>query len=67
MLVWSVEFLVLDCSSLLDRQAFLGGVTAPVGPHAETVRLGPRALGLALPYLVTPRGSVLDSHRPFWG
>jgi hypothetical protein len=36
-----------------------------VGPNAVTVRLGPRALGQALPCLITSRGMVQDSHHPF--
>jgi hypothetical protein len=67
MLVWSVVFLVRDCSSLLGCQVLYQGTATPVGPHAATVRLWPRALGLALPCLVTPRGSVPDAHRLFLG
>jgi hypothetical protein len=39
--------LVQDRSSLLGWQAFLEGATAPVCSHVATVRLEPRALGLA--------------------
>jgi hypothetical protein len=67
MLVWSVEFLVQVCSSVLGHQALLEGVDAPVGPHAATVRLEPRALGQAPPCLSTPRGLVPDSHHLFLG
>jgi hypothetical protein len=38
-----------------------------VGPQAVTVRLGPRALGQVSSCLVTPHGSVLDSHHLFLG
>jgi hypothetical protein len=38
-----------------------------MGPHATTVRLGPRALGLMLPGLITPCGMVLNSHYPYPG
>jgi hypothetical protein len=36
-------------------------------PHGVTIRLGPRALGLMPPCLITPRGTVPDSHRLFLG
>jgi hypothetical protein len=64
---WSAELLVRDCSSLLCHQVFLEGATAPVGPYAAIVRLGPQALGLALPCLVTPCEAVPDSHCLFPG
>jgi hypothetical protein len=65
MSVLSVEFLVQYCSSLLDRQAIFDVATAQMGPHALTNRLGPRALALVPPYLITLCGSVLDSHHHF--
>jgi hypothetical protein len=54
LLAWSAKVLVQDYSSLLGRQAFLEGATGPAGPHAMTIRLGPKALRLALPCLNHP-------------
>jgi hypothetical protein len=49
---------------LVAKPSF-GGVTALIGPHAMTVRLGPRALGPMLPGLITPCGVVLSLHHPY--
>jgi hypothetical protein len=62
---YNAEFLVRDCSSLLCHEASPEGASAQVGPHAMTVRLGPRALGQAPPCLITSRGMVQDSHHHF--
>jgi hypothetical protein len=53
---------VLPC--LVAKPSF-GGVTVLMGPHAMTVRPGPRALGPMLPGLITPCGVVLSSHHPY--
>jgi hypothetical protein len=53
---------VLPC--LVVKPSF-GGVATLMGPHAVTVRLGPRALGPMPPGLITPCGVVLSSHHPY--
>jgi hypothetical protein len=53
---------VLPC---LVAKPSVGGVAALMGPHAATVKLGPRALGPMLPGLITPCGVVLSSHHPY--
>jgi hypothetical protein len=53
---------VLPC--LVARPSFRG-VAALTGPHATTVKLGPRALGPMPPGLITPCGVVLSSHHPY--
>jgi hypothetical protein len=53
---------VLPC--LVAKPSF-GGVAALTGPHAMTVRLGPRALEPMPPGLITPCGVVLSLHHPY--
>jgi hypothetical protein len=53
---------VLAC--LVVEPSF-GGITALTGPHATTIRLGPRALGPMPPGLITPCGVVLSLHHPY--
>jgi hypothetical protein len=40
----------------LVAEPFFGGVIALMGPHATTVRLGPKAIGQTLSGLITPCG-----------
>jgi hypothetical protein len=40
----------------LVAKPFFGGVIALMGPHATTVRLGPKAIGQTLSGLITPCG-----------
>jgi hypothetical protein len=61
----------LECRVLGPRlfffiwsSSFSWGSLCQAGPHAMTVRLGPRALGQSPPCLITSRGTVQDSHRP---
>jgi hypothetical protein len=53
---------VLPC--LVAKPSF-GGVAALTGPHAATAKLGPRALGLMPPGLITPCEVVLSLHHPY--
>jgi hypothetical protein len=49
---------------LVAKPSF-GGGTALTGPHVMTVRLGPRALALMTPGLITPSGVVLSLHHAY--
>jgi hypothetical protein len=53
---------VLPC---LVAKPFFGGVAALMGPHAVSVRLGPKAIGPMLPGLITSCGMVLSLQYPY--
>jgi hypothetical protein len=53
---------VLPC--LVAKPSFRG-VAVLTGPHVVVVRLGPRALGLMPPGLITPCGVVLSLHHHY--
>jgi hypothetical protein len=49
----------------LVSKLHLGGVATLTGPHATTVRPGPKALGPMLSHLITPCGVALSSDDPY--
>jgi hypothetical protein len=67
MLAWSAEILVRDCSSLLGRQAFLEGATAPRAHMMQPSGWGLEPLDQRRLVLITPCGMVLDSYCVFAG